>query len=62
MGRKESNQRNKTKMTFWRHFPYAMQYYLVSCALQRHVRLTMQNVVISAEVDRHMSQSGDVYL
>ena len=25
-------------LMFWRHFQYAMQYYLMPCALQRHVR------------------------
>ena len=32
------------------------------CALQRHVRQTMRHVVLSATVDRHLSQSEDVYL
>ena len=40
----------------------AMQYYLMPCALQRHVRQTMRHVAISAAVDRHMSQLDDVYL
>ena len=39
-----------------------MQHYLVMCALQRHIRQTMRYVVISAAVDRHLSQSEDVYL
>ena len=30
--------------------------------LQRHVRQSMRHVVISAAVDRHLSQSEDVYL
>ena len=39
-----------------------MQYYLKSYALQSHVRQTMQQVVISAAVDRHLSQSEEAYL
>ena len=39
-----------------------MHYYLVLCALQRHVQQTMRHVVISAAVDRHLSQSEDVYV
>ena len=40
----------------------AMQYYLVSCALQPHFWKTMQHVVISVAVDGHLSQSEEVYL
>ena len=39
-----------------------MQYYLVLCALQRHVRQTMQFVVILTRVDMHLGPSEDVYL
>ena len=39
-----------------------LQYYLVSCLLQRHVRQTMQNVIILTQVDMHLGQSEDVYL
>ena len=49
-------------LTFWRHFPEAMQYYLVPCALQRDVRQTMQYVVILTQVYMHLGQSEDVYL
>ena len=35
---------------------------VTSCALQRHVGKTMLHVVISAAVDRHLSQSEGVYL
>ena len=35
---------------------------IVPCALQRHVRQTMQYVVILTRVDMHLSQSEDVYL
>ena len=38
-----------------------MQYYLVPCALQRHVRQTMQYVVLLTRVDMHLGQSEDVY-
>ena len=31
-------------------------------ALQLHVKKNMKHVVISAAVDRHLSQSEDVYL
>ena len=37
-----------------------MQYKLELCALQRHFQKTMRHVVISAAVDRHLSQSEDV--
>ena len=33
-------------LMFWRHFPLAIRYYLVPCALQRHIWQTMQYVVI----------------
>ena len=46
----------------WRHFLWTMKYYLVPCALQRHVQQTMRHVVISAAVDTRLSQSEDVYL
>ena len=49
-------------LTVWRHFPEAMQYYLVPCALQRHVRQTMQYVVLLTRVDMHLGQSEYVYL
>ena len=39
-----------------------MQYYLVPCALQRHVRQTMQHVVLFTRVDIHLGQSENVYL
>ena len=39
-----------------------MQYYLVLCALQRHVRQTMQYVVLLTGVEMHLGQSEDVYL
>ena len=39
-----------------------MQYYLVPIALQRHVRQTMQYVVLLTRVDVHLDQSEDVYL
>ena len=34
----------------------------LACALQRHVRQTMQYVVILSRVDMHLGQSEDVYL
>ena len=37
-----------------------MHYYLVPCALQRHVRQTMQYVVILTQVDMHLGQPEDV--
>ena len=39
-----------------------MQYYLMPCGLQRHVRQTMQYVVLLTRVDMHLGQSEDVYL
>ena len=42
--------------------PLASQYYLVPCALQQHVRQTMQYVVLLTRVDMHLGQSEDVYL
>ena len=38
------------------------QYDLVLCALQRHVRQTMQHVVLFGAVDRFIGQPEDVYL
>ena len=38
-----------------------MQYYLVPRALQRHIQQIMYYVGISGAVDRHMSQSKDVF-
>ena len=38
------------------------QYYLVPCALLRHIRQTMQYVVLLTRVDMHLGQSEDVYL
>ena len=44
----------RNNLTFWRHFPLAMQYDLVPCALQRHVRQTMQYyTIIDLCWDRH---------
>ena len=39
-----------------------MQYNHVPCALQRHVRQTMQYVAILTRVDMHLGQSEYVYL
>ena len=49
-------------LTLGRHFLKAMQYYLLSCALQRHVGQTMQYVVILTWLDMHLGQSEYVYL
>ena len=37
------------------------QYNLVLSTLQRHVRQTMQYVVLLTRVDMHLGQSEDVY-
>ena len=39
-----------------------MQYYLVPCALQRHVRQTMQHVVLLTQVDMHLGQSEYAFI
>ena len=52
----------RNHLTFCRHFPQAMQYYLVTCALQRHVQQRVQYVVILTRVDMHLGQSEDVYI
>ena len=49
-------------LTFKRHFPLAMQYYLVPCVMQRLVRQTMQCVVILTRVDRHLGQSECLFI
>ena len=47
---------------FWRHFPEAMQYYLVLCALQHHIPQTMHYVVLLTWVDMYLGQSEYVHL
>ena len=44
-----------------RFLRYTGQYYLVSYALQRHVRQTMQYVVLLTRVDMHLGQSEEIY-
>ena len=46
----------------WRSDVTSRKQCLVPCALQRHVRQTMQYVVLLTQVDMHLSQSEDVYL